>query len=199
MPTSRPTRTRQSHPVDDLKSARGQSTTGPSYHANEGKVYESINPGTVKALPFNIMVYRNGVPEVHGFTARPVVDFGGALLAINGNDADAGQALLRMMRINLADDDGVSDTWSPVMTTRPADAPDNWVPKFRAPAAPWGDGRLYTMDKISDYADREKGSSRRRWNHLMFEDEGVVVSIQVVYDLLRDLTEAAAGVPTDGS
>ena len=189
------TRARQSHPIDEAKALAGIL----SYHANGGKRYSSLNPATIKPMPFEIEVYRNNVPEVHGFTARPVMDFGSVLLFLKGNDSDSGQALLRIMRVNLADDDGVSESWQPTILDRPADADATWQPKFRAPAPPVGDGRLYTMDKIGRWTDPQAGSSRRRWTHLMFEDDGVVVTIQTVFDILKDITESAAGLPTDGS
>jgi hypothetical protein len=187
--STRRTTARQNHPVDDLK----------SFHANGGKRYSSLNPATVDAMPFEIEVYRNGLPEVHGFIARPVMDFGSVLLMLKGNEADTGQALLRIMRMNLDDADGVSDAWQPTMLDKPTNAAGDWQPKFRAPAAPHGDGRLHPMADMGRWTDPQAGSSRRRWSHLMFEDDGVVVTMTVVFDILKDLTERAAGIPTDGS
>lgn len=197
MPTRRTTtEERQLHSIDDAKSLRG---VVQSFHANGGKRYSSIDPATVTPMPFEVEVFRSGQPEVHGFVARPVMDFGSVLLMLKGNEADTGQALLRIMRMNLDDADGVAETWQPTILDKPAKAPADWQPKFRAPAAPHGDGRLHPMGDMGRWTDPQAGSSRRRWAYLMFEDDGVVVSLQVVFDLLKDITEKAADLPTDGS
>src|ERR1700748_407042 len=192
--------TRQSHPIDDAKAIRGQSNTGPLLiHANEGKTYNSLNQATVPKVPFNIKVWRNGTEEIHGFTAAPVMDLGSVLLMMNGGEDAAGQALLRIMMVNLADDDRVPSSWQAPPIDRPSNAGSNWQPKFRAPAAPAGDGKLHTLDEAHRWTDPDKGSSRRRWSHLMFEDDGVIVTAEVVIEIIKDLMGSAAGLPTDGS
>ena len=197
MPTTR----RQSHPIDDAKAAAGERDTGPRlFHAHEGaKTYESLNQATVPRVPFNIKVWRNGVEEVHGFTAAPVMDLGAVLLFMKGEDDSGAQGLLRMMMVNLADDDGVPAEWAPTMTTRPRNAGPNWQPKFRAPGEPAGDGALHPMSDAGLFTDPDKGSSRRRWSHLMFEDEGVIVTAGVIIEVIKDLMGQAAGLPTLGS
>jgi hypothetical protein len=197
MPTARRSTTRQSHPIDDAKAVAGQQAR--EFHANGGKTYESINQATVQRLPFNIKVFRNGLPEIHGFTAAPVMDLGSVLLYLRGDEDSAGQAMLRLVTVNLDDSDGVPADWQPTMLPKPKSAGADWVPKFRAPGAPHGDGKLHTMDQAHRWTDRDAGSSRRRWNYLMFEDPGVVVTIEVLREVIEDLMAAAAGHPTDGS
>jgi hypothetical protein len=181
--------------IDQAKSNAGQTNTGPrEFHANNGKTYDSLNQATVTRLPFNLRVFRNGEPEIHGFTAAPVMDLGSILLFTSGKDEDGGQALLRLMRVNLVDDDGVPADWRPTIIDRPANAGPNWQPKFRAP-----DGTLHPMGEAERWTDPQAGSSRRRWNILMFEDDGVTVSADVVTEIVKDLMAGAAGLPTVGS
>jgi hypothetical protein len=197
MPSTRARRTT----IDDAKAAAGQLNTGPRLvHAHEGaKTYTSLNQATVPRLPFNLEVFRNGSPEVHGFTAAPVMDLGSVLMFMRGHEDEMGQALLRLMLVNLVDDDGVPADWSVQMTERPKNAGADWQPKFRAPGPPAGDGRLHSMADAARYTDPNAGSSRRRWSHLMFEDDGVIVSAEVILEIMKDLMAQAAGLPTDGS
>lgn len=191
---------RKTPTIDDALSARGQLNSGPLLvNANGGKTYESLNQSTVPRLPFNIKVWRNGREEIHGFTAAPVMDLGSVLLFMKGDEDAAAQGLLRVMQINLDDEDGVPQAWTPTMLEKPANAAENWQPKFRAPAEPHGDGKLHTMDQVGRWTDPDKGSSRRRWDYLMFQDEGVIVTAGVVLEILKDLMGEAAGLPTLGS
>lgn len=169
-------------------------------HVIDGvKRYTSLNTATIPRVDFELEVFRSGEPEVHRFTATPVMDLGSVLMFLSKDDDAGGQAMLRLMRVNLADDDGVPARWEPTMLPRPGNAGPNWQAKFRAPKAPHGDGELHTMDEVHLWTDPVQGSSRRRWDSLMFEDEGVVVSAEVVMEIIKDLMGQAAGLPTSGS
>jgi hypothetical protein len=161
-----------------------------------GKRYHAQNPSEIPLWPFELVVWRDGQEEVHEFTARPQADAGATLMfTTSGEDGERkAQAVFRMMSRMLRNDDGVPDQWVPEPMERPKNAGANWLPKFRGP-----DGKLYPMDKAAQFTDPTKGSSRRRWNWMMFEDDAVTVDIGVIGKILEDLIEEAAGRPTVGS
>lgn len=161
-----------------------------------GKRYHSQNPSEIVPVPFELEVWRDGKSEIHEFVARPQADAGATLMfTSSGDDGERkAQAVFRMMSRMLRNDDGVPAQWVPEPLAKPGNAGANWQPKFRAP-----DGKLYTMDKTAQFTDPAKGSSRRRWDHMMFEDDGVTVDIEVIGSILEDLVEVAAGIPTVGS
>jgi len=161
-----------------------------------GKRYHTRNPSQIPPEPFELEVWRNGKSEIHEFVARPQADAGATLMfTTSGEDGERkAQAVFRMMSRMLRDDDGVPAQWVPEPLPKPGNAGANWQPKFRGP-----DGKLYTMDKAPQFTEPAKGSSRRRWDHMMFEDDGVTVDIEVIGEILEDLVAVAAERPTVGS
>jgi hypothetical protein len=154
-----------------------------------GKVYDIDEGDDSPIVPFNVAVRRRGVREVHSFQARPVADVGSALaFAAGGNEAHAAVKLLARM---LVDDDGVPSAWA--FNPLPADA-ECAFPSFVAP-----DGGRLPLDRAAEFTDIKAGSSRRRWNYLMYEDEDVVITAQVLVRIVQDMVEAAAGNPTAAS
>jgi hypothetical protein len=161
-----------------------------------GKRYRTQNPSDIAPMPFELVVWRDGTEEIHEFVARPQADAGATLMfTTSGEDGERkAQAVFRMMSRMLCNDDGVPAQWVPEPLPKPGNAGANWQPKFRGP-----DGKLYTMDKTAQFTDPDKGSSRRRWDHMMFEDDAVTVNIGVIGEILEDLVEVAAERPTVGS
>lgn len=156
------------------------------------KRYRAVNPTTVKAVEFELAVYRDGVEEVHSFVARPVADAGSMLAYTrSGDDAEKAAAVFKMMGRMLVNNDGVAADWTPEPLPKPKNAAANYQPKFRGP-----DGKLHTLDKASLFTDPAKGSSRRRWEHLVFQDAGVTVDIGVISEIINDLATESAEVPT---
>ena len=154
------------------------------------KRYRARRPSEIPAHPFELEVYRGDTPEVHTFIARPKTDLG-PLIQLNSmmNDpmrmgAKALQVIARMMD----DSDGTPADWAPVTAPKPRNAGESYEPKFRGP-----DGRLHPMDKQATFLDIEAGSSRRRWQHIILEDDGVSVDIEVLMEIMTDLIEAATG------
>ncbi|HEY2101514.1 MAG TPA: hypothetical protein VGH72_33960 [Pseudonocardia sp.] len=164
-----------------------------------GKRYYAKRPDEIPNHPYEIVVYRGGVEEVHEFNAKPSADLG-PMIAMYRNADDAikmGESAIRLMLKQLDDSDGVSITWAPTIVPKPKNAGPDYEPKFRAPLAPHGDGRLHPMTDQDRWLDLDKGSSRRRWQHLMIEDDGVSIDAEVLMEIMSDVIEAAMdGRPT---
>lgn len=160
-----------------------------------GKRYHAQNPAEIAKVPFELEVWRDGASEIHEFTARPQADAGSAMtFSLSGEDGERkARAVFRMMSKMLSNDDGVPSQWAPSVLPKPKNAGASYVPKFRGP-----DGKLYPMDQAGRFTDPAAGSSRRRWDYLMFEDADVTVDIGVISQILEDLIGEAADLPTSG-
>ena len=156
------------------------------------KRYRAVNPNTARPVTFELVVWRDNEEEVHQFTARPIADAGAMLeFSRSGDDgARKADAVFRMMSRMLVNDDGVKAQWSPTPLPLKGSAK---IVKFRAP-----DGSLQPMEKAAEWTDPAKGSSRRRWDYLMFEDNDVTVDIGVISEIITDMASEAAEVPTNG-
>jgi hypothetical protein len=156
------------------------------------KRYHAANPNTARAVTFELAVWRDDAEEVHSFTARPLVDAGAMLeFSRSGDDGTRkADAVFRMMSRMLVNDDGVKSQWAP--TPLPLKGAAKIV-KFRAP-----DGTLQPMTRAAEWTDPAKGSSRRRWDYLMFEDNDVTVDIGVISEIISDMASEATEVPTSG-
>lgn len=101
-------------------------------------------------------------------------------------DAKALLAMISLISKFMDDSDGTGATWVPVeLKPRASDTPDS-PKRFRGP-----DGRPHPWDKAESFLDLAKGSSRRRWLHLMNEDEDASVEIDDLTQLLQFLMELA--------
>jgi hypothetical protein len=160
-----------------------------------GKRYRAVNPDEITPVPFELEVWRDGKSEIHEFTAKPQADAGSMTqFTAAGVDGERkAQVIFKMMSRQLVNNDGVPSQWTPQPLPRPRNAGDAYQVKFRGP-----DGKLHTMDKAELFTDPAKGSSRRRWDYLMFEDDGVTVDIGVISNILEDLIELVAERPTVG-
>jgi hypothetical protein len=164
------------------------------------KRYHSVNPAELPTVEFELAVWRDGLEEIHHFTARPQTDAGAMIeFSRSSNDGERqARAVFRMMSKMLINTDGVPSQWVPTIVDKPKNAGADYQPKFRAPGAPAGDGKLHPMSEAGKWTDPAKGSSRRRWDNLMFEDQDITVDIGVVSEILTDLAGDAAGLPTNG-
>lgn len=155
-----------------------------------GKRYHAQNPSELQPHPFEIEVYRGALPEVHEFVARPNAELGPLIRMYKViDDAMASAEIaLKILVKQMDDQDGTPLDWEPKPLKKPGNAGENWEPKFRGP-----DGKLHTMDKAPGFLDPAKGSSRRRWQRLMLEDDGVSVDANVLMEIMQDLVSAAMG------
>jgi hypothetical protein len=53
------------------------------------------------------------------------------------------------------------------------------------------------MTQRTKYEDFAAGSSRRRWEALLLDND-FTVDIEVLVELVKDMVELTAGTPTDG-
>jgi hypothetical protein len=156
----------------------------------------------VKPLPFEFELYRDHpehddpVAEVHEFTAMPRLDAGQLIRLLTGvdsaesNPGDMLHALSEGIRKALSDKDGTPQHWRPTALPKVEDKPLS----FRGP-----DGQFYPFTDqaaIEKFSAFDAGSSRRRWAHLLFDDEQVSVPLEPLVELAQDLIEAGSGRPT---
>jgi len=81
-----------------------------------------------------------------------------------------------------------------------------YVPSFRAPAhlpeghplAQWA-GQLIPMERAEEFTAEEVGSSRRRWDYLMSEDNDATIKEKDLIELFEYLSSLAANRPTQPS
>lgn len=164
---------------------------------------------------FELVVVRDGQDEIHTFKVEAKVTAGELTTAVAAQAGRTGEALsgvLRMIRRNLCNTDGVPAQWSvqeiPV-STAPVATPtsDDWPaeggeleahePGFRGP-----DGRIYLMsdaDAIAKFTDPLAGSSRRRWMHLLDEDEDAEVQADDLVEIAEWMIGLAANHPSEPS
>lgn len=136
---------------------------------------------------------RDGVEERHEFAAVPTLgwqDVRGLMPLIGGKldneelSEHAIRVVDRLIRRALRNDDGTPEKWRP-----------NTVGGYFTD--PQGD---HTPEELLPaYEAFESGSSRRRWTHLMENDDDVTVEAEQIMDLMADLMETTAERPTQRS
>lgn len=152
--------------------------------------------GPVPREPFEFTFMRDDEPETHQFQARAVTDTAGIANTLAVAEKHPEQALpgmLRMISKMLDNKDGTPATWSPTILPLPELEPGEEEPerKFRGP-----DGELYPMAEAEKFLEFTAGSSRRRWLHLMQDDDEVTVDGKALTKLYEWLVGLAAGRPT---
>lgn len=186
----------------------------------------SYAPQGLDAAPveFTFYVLRDDEPEGHTFKARPQAHAGDLLKLLTADDSEEGgerafRALVSTIAKSMVNKDGVPAQWSPDELPRveradppaygydqwpsgeprtrvPDDEPDEREPSYRGP-----DGVIYPLSdakQLARFTDPQAGSSRRRWLHLMNNDDECTVTLDSMLDLAKDLIAAAAGRPTSG-
>jgi hypothetical protein len=149
-----------------------------------GKRYHAKNPNAVPPVHFELVVWRDEQEEVHEFTARPIADAAALhAFAMSGDDLQTtAKTVFGLMSRMLVNNDGVPSGWIPRAVPKPKNAGASYEPKFRGP-----DGKLHPMDDAEYFTDPAKGSSRRRWDFMMYEDDNVTVDLDVIMEIMEDL------------
>ncbi len=166
---------------------------------------------------FEFTFLRDEEPETHRFGVRAITDVVGltsTLMLAKRNPEEAMPAVLRIIAKMLDNKDGTPHGWQPVALPQhekpePAGRDDfgqadggtlevvHEEPqprKFRGP-----DGGLYTFEHAPRFQAFEAGSSRRRWLHLIEDDDYVSVDAQDLMELFEWIVGLAAGRPTQPS
>jgi hypothetical protein len=144
---------------------------------------------------FEIVGTRYDEEERHQFHAVRKPDTLMAMRFMGIDDENAGElAPLATLLIGKALDnkDGVPVQWEPNPVPKPRNAGADWEPKFRAP-----DGKLYPMHQAAKYQEFAAGSSRRRWEALLVDNQ-FTLEIEVLITIVKDMIEVAVQTPTNG-
>lgn len=144
--------------------------------------------------PFDFTVMRDEDPETHNFLALAITDLPGLAAAFTNVDKHPDRAiggLFRVISRMLDNKDGVPAQWRAEPLPEKDDAgPDDPI-NFRAP-----DGSILPMEQAAQFEAVEAGSSRRRWLHLMEDDDSVYVEKEDLLALFRWLVSLAGKGPT---
>lgn len=101
------------------------------------------------------------------------------------SDAEAIAGLVDMISKFMDNKDGTPANWQPVeLAAKKGEEPP--VKRFRGP-----DGKPHPWAKAEGFLATAAGSSRRRWLHLMNEDDGATVEQDTLIKLLEFLMEIA--------
>jgi hypothetical protein len=158
------------------------------------KVYAPRNRGSAPPeFPFSMIFIRDGVEEAHEFNATPTMgwqDLRGLvpLMVGNSNDEAMGAHAIRvidsLVRRVLRNDDGTPEKWRPTIVDGHFTAPN---------------GDHTPVDLLPAIEAFDAGSSRRRWMHLMENDDEVTIELEQMVSLMEDLIGAVAERPTQRS
>ena len=139
-------------------------------------------PGLVE---HNVPFERDGEREEHTFRARPRMSYkrmADIVKARRGGDGVAALAVFeRMIRPALIDTDGVPAKWK-------AELEDGYFVDH--------EGRERPAADLADLLAFDAGSSKRRWLHLLDDDDEVEVELDDITDFYEALVEAASDRPT---
>jgi len=141
----------------------------------------------VEPVQFALVVLRDGEEEEHVFSAIPQLPAQDIVQAMRARSQDGTQVLGPMMntiRKMLSNRDGVPSTWSLVVV--PPKKGSTQEPKFRGP-----DGKLYPLSRAEEFEAVSAGSSKRRWDHLMQDDEDAIVDMKDLTDIFEYLVGLA--------
>lgn len=158
------------------------STTVPRFGPTEAPKYRRI--------PFEFAYLRDETVESQSFNllAKPM-DIGVANRMLSqskgDNEAEAIPALIALIAKFMDDKDGTGARWKPVELP-PKKNEDPPVKRFRGP-----DGKLHEWAESAAFLELAAGSSRRRWLHLLIEDEECSVDVDALVKLLEFLVEIA--------
>jgi hypothetical protein len=163
-------------------------TTTPSFGPTTPPRYER--------LPIEIRYLRDEVVESQSFNLlNKNMDMAIANVALVMTRIAPEQSLptiIRMIGKHMDNTDGVPFNWEPAKVPPTKAHPD--VERFKGP-----DGKFYPMDQKDQFLAPELGSSRRRWYHLMDEDDGASIDMETIVGLMQHVIEIAAGRPTPAS
>jgi hypothetical protein len=141
-------------------------------------------------LPLDIHYVRGETVETQRFNLLDKSIDIGAVNRLAGsmdgdNEAESYRAIISLVAKYMDDKDGTGHNWAPVaMAPKKGEEPP--VKRFRGP-----DGKPHPWDEAGKFLAVEKGSSRRRWLHLMNEDDTAEVDRETLVKLLEYLMEIA--------
>jgi len=177
----------------------------------------------VQPYTFALEFMRGKNPEVHQFTAYPVLDAGSLNYTLSAaqHAERAIQGMVRTIRKMLADDDGTPKDYQPARYTPPEpDVEPEWhghlpegangndTRRDLTPDPPddfdeseddllvGPDGEPHDREYISKAMEFESGSSRRRFAYLMDEDEDLTLQADQLETVWKRLVGKAGGRPT---
>lgn len=150
--------------------------------------------------PFELVTRDDdGTEHVHTFRARPNVSAAVLISVMDSLTANPEQSLGRMQRLitrSLDNKDGVPAQWQPTQLDTP-DTNGNADPvpeSYRGP-----DGAIHAFAEASTLEGLlavDAGSSRRRWEALLSEDNQEIVLIEDIVEIGEWLIATAIGRPT---
>lgn len=176
----------------------------------------------VERVPFDFEVVRGGETEKIRFHATKSVDMA-AVARITGGNTNAVGGMLRVIMKAIDDTDGTPLTWQPIpvqiarygggwmpeselpdlrvpsvnadgLVTGTADDDVDIVPGFRGPT-----GAYHPMSEAPLFLEESSGSSRRRWVHMINDDDDVTIDSEDITALFEWVVSLAAGRPTPPS
>lgn len=133
---------------------------------------------------FTVEFERDGEPEVHTFRARPRFTFkrmNEAAKAARDGGLDAVLRFEKMIRPSLVNNDGTPARWMPVIEDGEF---EDW------------NGDVHDAADLPALLEADAGSSKRRWAHLMDDDDDLEISVEEIVKVYELLVGAATDRPT---
>ncbi len=150
--------------------------------------------GPRKVYEFGLEFYRADEPEVHEFKAYPVLDAGSLnfTLSATRKPERAVEGIVRSIRKMLADDDEARERVHAEDTNElDLDELEDDDTLYTGP-----DGEPILGDAVREALKMENGSSRRRFDFLMDEDEDLTLEADQLQTAYQKLVSRAADRPT---
>ncbi len=135
-------------------------------------------------VEFTVEFTRDDEPETHTFRARPRFTYKRMNEAAKASSLGGAAAVLRfekMIRPSLLDTDGTPAKWVPIVKDG----------EFEDPT-----GEMRDVADIASYLEANAGSSKRRWAHLMDDDDELEVTIEEIVKVYELMVTAATDRPT---
>lgn len=140
--------------------------------------------------PFTFPFLRDEEVEEHTFLARASLDLPTLLAAMAQTDAHPERSMASLLRLipkMLDNRDGTPAQWRPEVLPSPEAGHDaDEELKFRAP-----DGTILPFDRAAEFTAFAAGSSRRRWLHLINEDDEIETNVDDLMELYKFLISLA--------
>lgn len=153
--------------------------------------------------PFELK-YIDGEDEVQSFTGKLAVRSDGAeltnmLVLVSKGDPALIGSMTRMLAKQMDNRDGlVKASWKLEALPKPVDLdPDEeaeWEPHYRGP-----DGGIYPLSDeatLAKWQDHANWTTKRRWLHLLNDNEDAIVSLDDLMEVAEYVIELATGRPT---
>lgn len=148
--------------------------------------------------------YMDGDDDVQSFVGKLAVRSDGAelstlfTLVTKGDPAIVG-TMTRMLAKQMDNKDGVvKSSWKFEQLAKPSDLDDDelaeWEPHYRGP-----DGTIYPVSDTATMAkweDQSSWTTKRRWLHLMTENDDAIVDLNDLMEVAEYVIELATGRPT---